>query len=299
MNAIETKGLRRSFGFKDAVRGLDLVVPAGSVCALLGPNGAGKTTTIKMLMGLLRPSDGEARVLGANATRLDATARARIGYVSEGQELPDWMTVRGFLNYCRELYPTWDVELENKIVERFALPMERRLKHLSRGMRMKAMLLAALAYRPELLVLDEPFSGLDPAVREDLVRGVFEAAGEEGWSVLISSHEIDEVERFADWIAIIQDGLLVTSESWENLRGRCRRVEVTLGEEARLPDQELPGDWRQVEQAGRLLRFVDIAYRGEASEAEYARRFPGATVTVTDMSLRGAYLAITAYVQEN
>ncbi|MEO0054323.1 MAG: hypothetical protein RLZZ50_270, partial [Verrucomicrobiota bacterium] len=156
MNVIETKGLRRSFGFKDAVRRLDLAVPAGSVCALLGPNGAGKTTTIKMLMGLLHPTAGEARVLGRDVSRLDAATRARIGYVSEGQELPEWMTVRTFLNYCRDLYPAWDDELEAALLARFALPEGRRLKHLSRGMRMKVMLLAALAYRPELLVLDEP-----------------------------------------------------------------------------------------------------------------------------------------------
>lgn len=294
MNVIETQGLRRSFGLKDAVRRLDLAVPAGSVCALLGPNGAGKTTTIKMLMGLLRPSAGTGRVLGADVTRLDAKTRARIGYVSENQELPEWMTVRAFLDYCRAFYPTWDRELEASLLTRFNLPEDGRLKQLSRGMRMKAMLLAALAYRPELLVMDEPFSGLDPAVREDLVGGVFEAAGEGWWSVLISSHDIDEVERFADWVAIIEDGELTLSESLESLQARCRKVEITLAAEGGIPDQVFPETWRRVEEAGRLLRFVDTEYRAKESEEEYGGRFPGAVVAVEGLSLRGIYLAITS-----
>jgi len=230
MNVIETRGLKRKFGWKTAVQGLDLSVPAGSVCALLGPNGAGKTTTIKMLMNLIAPSGGEARIFGVDSRRLGPAEKVRIGYVSENQEMPEWMSVRTFLNYCRGFYPTWDRELEARLLERFALPEGRKLKDLSRGMKMKAALLAALAYRPALLVLDEPFSGLDPAVRDDFVRGVFEATGEGDWSVLVSSHDIDEVERFADWVVVIDGGKMKVSESLESLQGRFRRVEITLGD---------------------------------------------------------------------
>lgn len=292
MNVIETHGLTRAFGPKDAVRSLDLTVPAGVVCALLGPNGAGKTTTIKMLMNLIRPTAGEARVLGTDSRKLAVPEKARIGYISENQELPDWMSVREFLDYCRGFYPTWDIELEGQLLAKLALPEDRKIKHLSRGMRMKAALLAALAYRPELLVLDEPFSGLDPAVRDDFVRGVFAAAGEGQWSVLISSHDIDEVERIADWIAVIDDGRLKLSESLESLQARFRRVEITLPGERVLSDVELVSDWRDVEQSGRLLRFVETAYRGAESELGYAERFPGAGVAATVVSLRDLYLTV-------
>lgn len=292
MNVIETRGLRRRFGRKEAVRDLDLQVPAGSVCALLGPNGAGKTTTIKLLMNLIRPSGGEARVLGVDSRRLGTGEKARIGYVSENQELPDWMSVRAFLDYCRGFYPTWDRELERQLLSRLALPEDTRIKHLSRGMRMKTVLLAALAYRPELLVLDEPFSGLDPAVRDDFVRSVFAATGEGDWSVLISSHDIDEVERIADWVAIIDDGKLKLSESLASLQARFRRVEVTLTEAAGLPGAVCDPAWRDVEQSGLLVRFVETNYLGPESERRYSERFPGAGVAVAPVSLRDTYLTV-------
>ena len=292
MNVIETQELRRTFGSKDAVRSLDLRVPAGSVCALLGPNGAGKTTTIKMLMNLIRPSGGQARVLGVDSRRLGAVEKARIGYVSENHEMPEWMTVRAFLDYCREFYPTWDRELEAKLLTRFALPEERSLKHLSRGMKMKAALLAALAYRPELLVLDEPFSGLDPAVREDFVRGLFEATGDGEWSILVSSHDIDEVERFVDWIAFIDDGRLVISESLESLQARFRRVEVTLADQMMIRAEELPPAWRDLQQSGKLVRFIDTAHMEADGGRLYAERFPGAAMTAGQLSVRDIYMTV-------
>ena len=292
MNLIETQVLKRSFGMKDAVHSLDLTIPSGVVCALLGPNGAGKTTTIKMLMNLLQPTQGAAKVLGVDSRRLGTEEMARIGYVSENQELPEWMSVRRFLDYCRGFYPTWDNVLEHQLLAGLALPEDRKIKQLSRGMRMKVALLAALAYRPELLVLDEPFSGLDPAMRDDLVRGVFAAVNEGKWSVLISSHDIDEVERIADWIAVMDGGRLRLSESLESLQGRFRRVDVTLREGTAIPDGELPSSWTDVEQAGMLLRFVETAYCEGESERGYAARFPDAAVSIGMLSLRDIYLAV-------
>ncbi|HVW20476.1 MAG TPA: ABC transporter ATP-binding protein [Opitutaceae bacterium] len=183
MNAIEIQNLSRRFGRTDAVHDLSLSVPEGSVFALLGPNGAGKTTTIKILMNLIDPTSGRALVLGVDSRKIGPRERAQIGYVSENQSLPLWMTIRQLLAYCRPFYPTWDLALETTLLEQFDLPAERRLKNLSRGMLMKVALLAALAYRPKLLVLDEPFSGLDPMVRDEFVQGILEASGLGEWTV--------------------------------------------------------------------------------------------------------------------
>jgi ABC-2 type transport system ATP-binding protein len=291
MNIIETENLTRRFGRTEAVHGLTFVVPSGSVFALLGANGAGKTTTLKLLMNLLPPTAGSARVLGVDSRRLGERERAQIGYVSENQQLPLWMTVRQLLDYCRPFYPRWDRELERSLLAQFALPEDRKLKHLSRGMLMKASLLSSLAYRPKLLVLDEPFSGLDPLVREEFVSGVLAISGAGDWTVLISSHDIEEVERLADRVAMLESGRLSLNETTEELQARFRRVDVTLNEgEARL-DAPPPG-WLELERAGNLVRFVDSRYDRAATEQTCRERFSNGTVTARPMTLREIFLAL-------
>ena len=227
-SAIETHSLTHRYGRTEALHDLTLTVPTGSIFALLGPNGAGKTTTIKLLVNLHAPTAGSARVLGVDSRKLRERDRAQIGYVSENQLLPLWMTVRQLLDYCRPFYPTWDRDLEKTLLARFALPPERKLKHLSRGMLMKASLLSSLAYRPKLLVLDEPFSGLDPLVRDEFIHGVLETSAAGEWTVLISSHDIAEIEQLADHVAILDAGRLKLSEPAESLQSRFRRIELTL-----------------------------------------------------------------------
>ena len=291
MNIIETHNLTRRFGRTEAVHALDLAVPAGSVFALLGPNGAGKSTTIKVLMNLLRPTAGDARVLGVDSRRLGPREREQIGYVSENQQLPVWMTLRQYLDYCRPFYPRWDRDLEQTLLARFDLPEDRKLAHLSRGMLMKAALLSSLAYRPKLLVLDEPFSGLDPLVRDEFVRGVLEVSELGEWSVFISSHEIEEVERLCDWIAVLDEGRLQFAESTEALLGRFRRVEVTLqGGAARL--EAPPPDWLEMERTGDLVRFVATQYEPEATERACRERFPAGSVAVNAMTLREIFITL-------
>ena len=288
MNIIETRNLTRRFGRSEAVHGLDLAVPAGSVFALLGPNGAGKTTTIKMIMNLLLPTAGTAQVFGMDSRKLGERELAQIGYVSENQQLPLWMTVRQLLDYCRPFYPTWDAALEKTLLGQFALPEDRKLSHLSRGMQMKAALLSSLAYRPKLLVLDEPFSGLDPLVRDEFIKGVLEVSALRDWTVLVSSHDIDEVERLADRVAMLEGGRLRLSESTEALQARFRRVEVT-GAAASLT----PGaDWLDWEQAGALTRFVETRYAGETTERAWRERFGSDRVAVQPMTLREIFLTL-------
>ena len=291
MNALETRSLTKRYGRKTAVDALSLAVPEGSICAFLGPNGAGKTTTIHLLMNLQRADAGEALVLGVQATRLGPREFAQIGYVSENQELPEWMSVAQFLAFCRPLYPTWDAAFEARLLKQFNLPLDRKLRHLSRGMKMKAALLASLAYRPRLVVLDEPFSGLDPLVRDEFIRGLLELAGEGGWTLFLSSHDIDEVERLADRVAILDDGKLRVNETAESLQARFRKVVVNLPR-AVPPIATPPPGWLHVETSGAHLQFIATNFQPGALEAEVRERLsPQADVTATSMTLREIYLA--------
>ena len=291
MNIIETQQLTYRYGRTEAVHDLTLAVPAGSIFALLGPNGAGKTTTIKLLMNLLRPTGGTASVLGVDSKELGERERTQIGYVSENQELPLWMTVRQLLDYCRPFYPTWDVALEKKLLAQFDLPPERKLKQLSRGMLMKASLLSSLAYRPKLLVLDEPFSGLDPLVRDEFVHGILEVSALGEWTVFVSSHDIDEIERLADWIGVLDAGRLQFSESTEALQNRFRRIEVALeGGPARLDSP--PAAWLETERQGELVRFIDSRYERTATEQACRERFPEAAVKAHPMTLREIFVTL-------
>ena len=290
MNIIETSHLSHRYWRTEALQDLTLAVPTGSVMALLGSNGAGKTTTIKVVMNLLRPTTGSARVLGVDSRQLGEREFAQIGYVSENQKLPEWMTVRQLLDYCRPFYPTWDPALEAKLLVQFDLPPGRKLKQLSRGMKMKAALLSTLAYRPKLLVLDEPFSGLDPVVRDDFTRGLLEAAQLGDWTVLVSSHDIEEVERLADHIALLEAGRLRFTETTESLLGRFRRIEID--QEYRGQAGGLPATWLGWESGAGRASFVDSAYEREATERACRERFPEAAVQARPMTLREIFVTL-------
>ena len=285
-----THQLSRRFRRTDAVNGLNLTVPAGSIYALIGLNGAGKTTSIKVLMNIIRASGGTAEVLGVDSRRLGPGEFARIGYCSENQEMPEWMTVDYFLRYLRPFYPQWDIALEQELVRQFDLPRERKLRHLSRGMRMKAALASSLAYRPELIVLDEPFTGLDPLVRDELIGGLLERA--EGTTILISSHDLADIETFASHVGYIENGRLRFSEEMGVLAGRFRQVEVSFDGPVELPAR-LPDSWTQPKTAGPVLRFIDAGFDEERTAAEVRRVFPSARgVEFQPMPLREIFVAL-------
>lgn len=290
--AIETRKLARRFGGKTAVADLTLRVPRGGLFVLAGPNGAGKSTTIKMLMNLLRPTSGDATVLGTDSGELGPETFRQIGYVSEDQRLPEWLTVRELLAMVAPLYPTWDAALCASLCKRFSLPPERRIRELSRGMRMKAALLSALAFRPRLLVLDEPFSGLDPLVRDELAQGILELAEEEGWAVFLSTHDLAEVERLADHLGILNEGVLRVCEPVERLQARFRQVRVALGTGAP-PPGGLPASWLLPAQEGGVLSFVESAYDEQVGEAAIRRAMPGcAEVALSALSLRELFVVL-------
>ncbi len=289
--SIETRDLTRRFGRTYALRGVDLAVPEGSVYALMGPNGAGKTTTLRLLLNLIAPDAGWAKVLGIDSARLRAPDFTRIGYVSEDRKLPEWMTVPRLAAYCRPFYPGWDDAFCEELIARFRLPVDRPIKALSRGMRIKVALLAALSFRPRLLVLDEPFGGLDPLVRDEMIEGVLDIAGEGPWTILISSHDMNELERLADHAGFLDEGRLLFSEDTATLMGRHRDVVVTLGADTP-KGVRTPAEWLGVSRGDHAVRFVDTAFDEGGTPARIRSLFPGATdITATPMSLRSIFVA--------
>ena len=289
---IETKNLTKKFKKTIAVNQLNLQVPEGSIFAYLGPNGAGKTTTIKLLMNILYPDEGSSWVFGKNSMILSPREFSQIGYVSENQDIPEWMTVEYFLGYCQKMYASWDASFCQRLISQFNLPLKQKIKSLSRGMKMKAALISALAYKPKLLVLDEPFSGLDPLVRDEFISGVLDVTESQSWTIFISSHDIDEVERLADWVGIIDQGSLKLVEEVEQLQDRFRKVELTLaaGDQGFTTDR--PEQWILFKQQDRAVQFYDTDYHPDSSEQRIREYFPDCTnINLGEMSLKEIFIA--------
>lgn len=222
--AVETENLGRTFGKFEAVKGVSLRVPAGTVFGLLGVNGAGKSTIIKMIVGHLRPTSGRIRVLGRTLEEDLVEIRKRVAYVSENRYLYEWMTVAESINFTRAFHDNWDERKAADLLKRFSLPPEKKVRQLSRGNRARLCLLLALSYNPELIILDEPTSGLDPIVRRDFIENIVAEISDEGKTVLFSSHIVEEVERVADYVGIINDGELLLVNSIEEIKASYKRV---------------------------------------------------------------------------
>ena len=208
---ISVTELTRRFGTKTALDSVSLSLPRGAVYGLVGANGAGKTTLIKHILGLLRADSGSVRVFGLDPVADPVAVLSRIGYLSEENDLPGWMRIDELMRYSRAFYPAWDDEYAEKLRQAFALDPTAKIKSLSKGQKARAGLLIALAYRPELLVLDEPSSGLDPIVRRDILGAVMRTIADEGRTVLFSSHLLEEVEQVADHVTMIHQGRIVLS----------------------------------------------------------------------------------------
>ncbi len=292
MNTIHCQNLSKSFRGVPAVNRLNLEIPTGAIYGLVGPNGAGKTTAIKTLMNIIQPDSGTAQVLGRDSRLLGPQQFARIGYVSENQQLPDWMTVGYLLHYLKPFYPAWDDTRAAELLRQFELPPDRKLKHLSRGMRMKASLASSLAYRPQLLVLDEPFSGLDPLVREDLIQGILDSADET--TILCSSHDLAEIETLASHIGYMDRGILRFSEEMSDLTGRFREVEVTVEALFTMPPNgRWPARWLRPEIAPSLVRFVDSGFDPRQTDADIREVIGHVTnVAVNPMPLKSIFVTM-------
>jgi ABC-2 type transport system ATP-binding protein len=294
---IRVENLWKRFGRFEALRGLTFDVPEGSAFAMIGANGAGKTTTIKVLMNILEPSRGNASLLGVDSRKISPRELAQIGYVSENQDMPARLTAGEYVAYLRPFYPTWDRQLEISISRQLRLPMERKIGDLSHGMRMKMALLCALPFRPKLLILDEPFSGLDPLVRDEFMEGLLEQAGE--MTILISSHELGEIDGVATHVAFMDEGKLLFQESMSELTGRFREVQVTLETEAVRPAQ-VPKEWMQVRAMGNVLSFVDARFEESGFGEEVRARIQGVRgIDSKPMALRSIFTTLARAARDN
>ena len=229
-NAIVTDRLTKYFGGRRVVNGLNLQVREGSVYALLGRNGAGKSTTIRMLLGLLKPDFGTAELLGEEVSQITPATRAQIAWVGEGHPLYRWMTVDGAIRFVRPFYQQWNGDFVDQVLDHFDIPKKKRLSKLSNGQRAQVSLALAVAPDPKLLILDDPTIGLDAVVRRDFLESIIQIIQQQGRTILFSSHILSDVDRVADHIGILSEGVLRVDCPTEHFRESLRKVVVELAE---------------------------------------------------------------------
>ncbi|MDO8683511.1 MAG: ABC transporter ATP-binding protein [Armatimonadota bacterium] len=286
--AIETIGLMKRFGKHTAVDNLSLRIPQGSVFAFLGRNGAGKTTTIRILLDLLNATSGKARILGLDSVKGSMEVKRRIGYVAEGQKMYDWMKVDEIIWFCKGFYPGWNDSLAAELKKRLELPGDRKVGQMSRGMQAKLALLLAMAYRPELLILDEPTAGLDVVVRRDFLEGVIDLIQEEGRTVFFSSHIVHEVERVADWVGVIDNGKLIHCSTMEDLKASVKQVILSF--DSSPPSFFSIPNMLNVETSGRQSAVIVKEFSEETLAA--AKALGPVEMRVEDLNLEDIFVAL-------
>lgn len=281
MNVIEARGLIRYYGGTRGVAGLDLDVPEGTVMGLLGLNGSGKTTAIKLLLGQLVPNSGTVRVWGGDPVDMPAATRARIAYVADEAELPNWMTTKEGMELYASYFPRWDTAYADDLIKRFDLPMHQSFTTLSKGQKRRFFLCLAIAQQPELLVLDEPAGGLDPVIRRDFLDLLMELRSARDVTILFSSHILSDVERIVDHVAFIHDGKCLLQDELESIKGSVKRLCTTSrGSEAAIYE-----------------RFIVISKRSVGTTAQIhvagydPEKLDGIDCTVEHLNLEEIFLA--------
>lgn len=285
---IETIALTKTYGKYQAVRGIDLSVQAGSVCAFLGQNGAGKSSTIKMLLGMIHPTSGSGSIFGHRIDKESESLliRQKVAFVAEDKRLYDYMTVGQIVHFTKSFFPRWDHSLESRLLEQFELPPERKIRQLSKGMRTKLALLLGFARGCELLILDEPTEGLDPVAIEDVLQIVVSLAAQ-GTTIFFSSHQIAEVEQVADHVLMIDRGKLVLDAPMDRVKDEYRHIQAVFPEPVEERDFRLPGI-EKVSVVGRTVSFV--ASHNVDSIVEHARMLHAGSIDVLPISLKEVFL---------
>ena len=291
---IETHDLTKSYGSATAVRGLNLLVGKNRITAFLGQNGAGKSTTIKMLLGMVRPTRGDATVFGKNITdtKESCAIRKKIAYVAENKPLYGYMTVEQTVAFARSFYTDWQPDLASKLLNQYKLPSHQKVKTLSKGMRTKLALLLAFARRPELLILDEPSEGLDPVGIEDLLR-ILVAKAADGVTIFFSSHQIAEVERIADHVCILDNGRLLLNASLDRLRQCYRQINLSFASTPAERELRIAGV-EKIRTDGHRMSI--LASRNAEAVIARAQDLNAVSVDVAPVGLREIFLET---VQEN
>jgi len=288
-NAIETHRLTKYYGSKCVVDSLDLKVEQGSVYGLLGRNGCGKSTTIKMLMGFVHPTRGSAELLGQDVSQMPPEMRSQIAYIAEGHPLYRWMTVGQSIRFARAFYDRWNHELLEQIIDHFALASNAKIRRLSCGQRAQLSLALAVAQEPELLVLDDPTLGLDTVVRRDFLESLIQIIQKAGRTILFSSHILGDVERVADRIGILVDGVLRVDCPTETFKQSIRKVVLEFDHTPpAIPTCDgLIGSW----QIGNRLELVFVGY--EEKHRVVAESLEPRTLEVMELNLEDAFISYT------
>lgn len=291
---VRIKDLTKTFGKTLALDKVSLDVFKGRVLGLVGENGAGKTTLINHILGAYTPQQGSVSVFGLDPTKHPKEVLSRIGYLSETRDMPRWMRIEQFLKYMSAFYPNWDMDYANQLLKQFELDPKRRIKDLSRGELARTGLLVAVAHRPDLLLLDEPSSGLDPVARMDILSVIVRSVADEGRTVLFSSHLLDEVERVADDVCMISEGRVILNGTLEGIRNRFHIFEVHKSGDS-LDFCGIDGILR----VSKLGHGYQVLYEGTLEEGrERIQRKGGEIVSIQQPSLEEVFVAYVKHKRE-
>lgn len=294
---IQIRNLTKTFpGGTVGVTGLNLEIEAGTVYGLMGRNGAGKTTTIRLLMGLLRADDGEARIFGEDMREAGRALRGKVAYVSQSEQMPAWMTLRDLSRYVSHFYERWNKSFAEDLAIRWGISSLQPMGNLSGGEQRKAAIILALASEPEVLILDEPAAGLDPLSRRELINEVVGVLTRHtSATILFSTHIITDLERVAEWVGILERGRLVMHRPLDELHGSFRRVQVIFPGEAPPPQFTIPGAARTVV-SGPVVSGVTEFF--DAEHIEGLKRWPGVRVQVFPLALEEIFIELSKSAEE-
>lgn len=286
---IKTRDLTRKYGSYYAINKLNLAMVQGNIYALLGPNGAGKTTTIKLISGIIRPTSGQSFINGADSQQLTPAHWQQIGYVSENQRLYNWMKIGEIIAFTSGLYDNWDRAFEKFLRKKLSLNYDLKIRHCSRGETVKLKLLLALSFHPKILILDEPFSGLDMVTQEEFIESLLEITGQQEWSVFLASHNLYEVEKLADHVAIIDHGALMINESLDDLQNRFKKIHITS--DSALKKSFKKKEYLLYEQSERSVSFIHAHFNAEEKK-KLLQQFVRARITIDPVDLKEIFKTI-------
>ena len=287
---IQTQKLTKNFGSKThALTGLDINIPEGVVYGLVGRNGAGKTTTLRILMGLLKATSGNAQIMGQDPWQLPLELKQKIGYASDTMQLLPWLKVGEILNYNGNFYPSWDVSYVKQWLDRLKLPIDQRVFQLSKGNKQKLGLIMAIGHKPKLVILDEPAGGLDPIARKEFLESMIELIHESGTTIVLSSHLLGDLERIAEHIGIIDNGKMCLETSLDDLKNTTRQIKIV--NKTKINSLDIDGIIR-VTKSDNIINAVISNWNKQKYEM-LKQKYPDSTIEVENLNLEEIFFSYT------